>query len=185
MRSIGGVFFGGGGKRRCRALELIYVLVNAENVRPLVREMTNFLTVADHELRPDLTAKICAVAERYAPTAKWRVDTVLRVMALPGHHISERIQSSLIGLIAGTPELHAYAVGKLYLALANEPKQQVRVSTRARVSCSASRVSHLTRGSSFDRAGAGASGRVVPGRVRRSAGGRPGGREEARPHRRV
>lgn len=114
-----------GGKRRCRALELIYVLVNAENVRPLVREMTNFLTVADHELRPDLTAKICAVAERYAPTAKWRVDTVLRVMALPGHHISERIQSSLIGLIAGTPELHAYAVGKLYLALANEPKQQV------------------------------------------------------------
>lgn len=112
---------------RRRALELIYVLVNAENVRPLVREMTNFLTVADHELRPDLTAKICAVAERYAPTAKWRVDTVLRVMALPGHHISERIQSSLIGLIAATPELHAYAVGKLYLALANEPKQQALV----------------------------------------------------------
>lgn len=108
-----------------RALELIYVLVNAENVRPLVREMTNFLTVADHELRPDLTAKICAVAERYAPSAKWRVDTVLRVMALPGNHISERIQASLIGLIAATPELHTYAVGKLYLALTNEPKQQV------------------------------------------------------------
>jgi AP-1 complex subunit gamma-1 len=112
---------------RRRALELIYVLVNADNVRPLVREMTNFLTVADHELRPDLTAKICAVAERFAPTAKWRVDTVLRVMALPGHHISERIQASLIGLIAATPELHAYAVGKLYLALANDPKQQALV----------------------------------------------------------
>jgi AP-1 complex subunit gamma-1 len=112
---------------RRRALELIYVLVNADNVRPLVREMTNFLTVADHELRPDLTAKICAVADKYAPTKKWQIDTVLRVMALPGNHVSEKIQSSLIQLIAATPDLHAYAVGKLYLALANEPKQQALV----------------------------------------------------------
>lgn len=109
-----------------RALELIYVLVNSDNVRPLVREMVNFLTVADHELRPDLAAKICSVAEKYAPTKKWRVDTFLKVMALPGNHISEKIQSSLIQLISSTPELHTYAVGKLYLALYNDPKQQVR-----------------------------------------------------------
>jgi len=112
---------------RRRALELIYVLVNSENVRPLAREMVNFLNVADPELRADLTAKICNVAEKYAPTKKWQIDTVLKVMSLPGNHISEKIQSSLIKLIAGTPDLHAYAVGKLFLALANEPKQQALV----------------------------------------------------------
>lgn len=101
------------------------MLVNSDNVRPLVREMTNFLTVADHELRPDLAAKICTVAEKYAPTKKWRMDTFLKVMALPGNHVSEKIQSSLIQLIAGSPDLHTYAVGKLYLALLTEPKQQV------------------------------------------------------------
>lgn len=87
--------------------------------------MVNFLTVADHELRPDLAAKICSVAEKYAPTKKWRMDTFFKVMALPGNHVSEKIQSSLIQLITATPELHTYAVGKLYLALLNEPKQQV------------------------------------------------------------
>jgi AP-1 complex subunit gamma-1 len=47
---------------RRRALELVYALVNEQNVKALVRELLNFLLVADTEFKPDLTAKL--VTER-------------------------------------------------------------------------------------------------------------------------
>ncbi len=58
------------------------MLVNEDNVRPLVREMINFLQAADPDMRPDLTAKICAVTQKYAPNKRWHIDTILRVMDL-------------------------------------------------------------------------------------------------------
>lgn len=50
---------------RRRALHLIYSLVDANNVTVLVRELLNFLVVADQEFRADLTAKLCYVSEKY------------------------------------------------------------------------------------------------------------------------
>ena len=52
---------------RRRALDLVYALVTKDTVRPLVREMLAFLATADHEVRPDLTTKICTVTERFLP----------------------------------------------------------------------------------------------------------------------
>jgi len=56
--------------------------VNESNVRVLVRELINFLLVADVEFRADLTAKLCMVTEKYAPTPRWHVDTILKVMSI-------------------------------------------------------------------------------------------------------
>jgi AP-1 complex subunit gamma-1 len=66
---------------RRRALDLVYALVNETNIRMLVRELLSFLATADLEFRADLTAKICMVTEKFAPTKKWHVDTILRVIS--------------------------------------------------------------------------------------------------------
>lgn len=50
---------------RKRALDLVYVLVNETNVKPLVKELIDYLEVSDHDFRGDLTAKICSIV------AKW------------------------------------------------------------------------------------------------------------------
>jgi len=47
-------------------LHLIYALVDESNARTLVRELLNFLHVADKELRSELTVKLCYVAEKCA-----------------------------------------------------------------------------------------------------------------------
>jgi AP-1 complex subunit gamma-1 len=72
----------------------------------------------------DLTAKLCSVAEKYAPSARWRVDTILKVMSIAGQYVTDEISSNLISLIANTPDLHAYAVQKMYLALTEDISQQ-------------------------------------------------------------
>jgi len=116
---------------RRRALELVYALVNESNIRMLVREMLSFLLSADPEFKSDLTAKICMVTEKFAPTKKWHVDTILRVISISGEHIPDQVISNLIALVTQTPELHHYAVHKLYTALSQDLNKQSLVQLAA------------------------------------------------------
>jgi len=110
---------------RRRALHLIYSLVDANNVRNLVRELLAVLVKADVEFRSELTAKLCYVSEKFAPNHRWLVDTVLKVMATAGEYVPEQVQFNLIGTITRNPPLQAYAVQKLYLALNEDQSQPV------------------------------------------------------------
>lgn len=114
---------------RRRALELVYSLVNSVNVRVLVRELVNFLSIADIEFRGDLTAKLCIVAEKYAPTPRWQIDTILRVMTISGEYVPETTCNALLALIAQTGDIQSYAVQKMYLALTTDITQQSLVRT--------------------------------------------------------
>lgn len=55
---------------RRRALELVYGLVNESNIRTLTRELLDYLAVSDSEFKPDLTAKICTLIQRWV--ADWQ-----------------------------------------------------------------------------------------------------------------
>jgi AP-1 complex subunit gamma-1 len=67
---------------RRRALELAYALVDAQNVRVMVRELLAFLELADDEFKRGLTTQLALAAERFAPNKRWHIDTVLRVLKL-------------------------------------------------------------------------------------------------------
>jgi hypothetical protein len=43
-------------------------LVNESNIRPLTRELLDYLAVSDAEFKPDLTSKICMLIQRCVPT---------------------------------------------------------------------------------------------------------------------
>ena len=49
---------------RKRALELVYLLVNETNVKPLAKELVDYLEVSDQDFKEDLTAKICSIVEK-------------------------------------------------------------------------------------------------------------------------
>lgn len=67
---------------RRRALDLSFTLINESNIRVLIRELLAFLEVANNEFKPVMTTQICIAAERFAPTKRWHIDTVLRVLKL-------------------------------------------------------------------------------------------------------
>ncbi|MED6171960.1 hypothetical protein PIB30_045772 [Stylosanthes scabra] len=49
---------------RKRALELVYVLVNETNVKPLTKELVSYLETCDQDFKGDLTAKICSIVSK-------------------------------------------------------------------------------------------------------------------------
>ena len=109
---------------RRRALDLSFTLINEGNVRVLIRELLAFLEVADNEFKPIMTSQIGVAADRFAPTKRWHVDTMLRVLKLAGSYVKEQILSSFVRLIATTPDLQTYSVQKLYAGLKDDITQE-------------------------------------------------------------
>lgn len=49
---------------RKRALDLVYVLVNESNVKPLTKELIDYLEVSDQDFKGDLSVKICSIVAK-------------------------------------------------------------------------------------------------------------------------
>jgi AP-1 complex subunit gamma-1 len=108
---------------RTRALELIYQLVNEQNVIVLTTELLNYLVVAQSEQRATLSSKIMQIVERYSPGKKWRIDTIITMLSLAGNQVDESVIRTAIIFIAQTEGFQAYAVHKLYRALQEDTSQ--------------------------------------------------------------
>lgn len=106
---------------RRRALDLVYALVDARNVRAMTRDLLGYLVVADRRFRPSIAAKLCWLVERHAPSPLWQFDTTVRILAVAGAGgVPHEVPASLCRLVARTPALQAYAVQRLYALLCHE-----------------------------------------------------------------
>ncbi|KAM3605032.1 uncharacterized protein V6R79_019586 [Siganus canaliculatus] len=107
-----------------RALELSLALVSASNIRSMMKELLLFLSSCPPELRSHATSGIFNAAERYAPSQRWHIDTILHVLTTAGGDVRDETVPNLIQLITNASELHCYTVHKLYRALLRDISQQ-------------------------------------------------------------
>ncbi|XP_030659948.1 AP-1 complex subunit gamma-like 2 isoform X3 [Nomascus leucogenys] len=114
-----------------RALELSLALVNSSNVRAMIQELQAFLESCPPDLRADCASGILLAAERFAPTKRWHIDTILHVLTTAGTHVRDDAVANLTQLIGGAQELHAYSVRRLYNVLAEDISQQPLVQVAA------------------------------------------------------
>ncbi|KAJ1985138.1 clathrin associated protein complex large subunit [Dimargaris verticillata] len=114
---------------RRRALHLAFALIQPSNVRMMVRELLSFLEVADAEFKPGMTANICAAAERFAPSRRWQVDTVIRVFQTAGNFVKEENVDNFLALVANQPDLQPFVVQKLYIHMQKDLAQTALVQT--------------------------------------------------------
>ncbi|XP_028801850.1 AP-1 complex subunit gamma-2 isoform X1 [Neltuma alba] len=113
-----------------RALELVYVLVNESNVKPLTKELIDYLEVSDQEFRPDLTAKICSIVAKFSPEKIWYIDIMLKVLSEAGNFVKDEVWHALIVVVSNAYDLHGYTVRAFYRALQTSAEQEslVRVA---------------------------------------------------------
>ena len=109
---------------RQRALELIYQLVNDQNVVFLTAELLNYLIIAHTEHKASLVSKIMQLVEKYSPSKKWRVDTVLTMLSMSGNQIDEAVPRTAIIFIAQSEGLQGYAAHRLFRILQQDTSQQ-------------------------------------------------------------
>ncbi|CAN7938887.1 unnamed protein product [Ixodes hexagonus] len=103
---------------RRRALELCFALINASNVRAMTKELLTFLEKADPEFKALCSSNLFIAAEMYAPTKRWHIDTMIRVLTTAGNYVRDDVVGSLIQLISEVEALHAYTVQQLWRELA-------------------------------------------------------------------
>ncbi|KAL1550889.1 AP-1 complex subunit gamma-2-like isoform X1 [Salvia divinorum] len=115
---------------RKRALELVYLLVNESNAKPLTKELVDYLEVSDPEFKGDLTAKICLIVEKFSPEKLWYIDQMVKVLSEAGNYVKDEVWHALIVVITNAPNLHGYTVRALYKAVqkSNEQETLVRVT---------------------------------------------------------
>ena len=95
---------------RQRALELIYHLVNKENVEALTAELPSYLVPCPREHRAEICIRVLRVTEKYSPNNRWRLDTLGTLLTISRRECSTDVQSSCIIYISQASEdLRAYA----------------------------------------------------------------------------
>ncbi|KAI4328230.1 hypothetical protein L6164_020603 [Bauhinia variegata] len=115
---------------RKRALELVYILVNESNVKPLTKELVDYLEVSDQDFKGDLTAKICSIVAKFSPEKIWYIDQMLKVLSEAGNFVKDEIWHALIVVITNASDLHGYTARALYRAFQTSAEQEslVRVA---------------------------------------------------------
>jgi AP-1 complex subunit gamma-1 len=109
---------------RTRALELIYQLVNESNVVSLTTELLNYLVVVGSDQKAALVSKITQIVERYSPSPRWRVDTIITMLTLAGSVTEDSVPRIAVMFIASAQGLQGYAVHQLFRALQEDTSQQ-------------------------------------------------------------
>ncbi|XP_017326855.1 AP-1 complex subunit gamma-like 2 [Ictalurus punctatus] len=107
-----------------RALQLSLALVTAANIRTMMKELLAFLSTCPPELRSNTASGIFNTAERYSPSQRWHIDTILHVLITAGSDVRDETVPNLVQLIATATKLHCYTVHKLYRALISDISQQ-------------------------------------------------------------
>ncbi|XP_068196711.1 AP-1 complex subunit gamma-like 2 isoform X2 [Antennarius striatus] len=107
-----------------RALDLSLALVSPSNIRSMMKELLLFLSCCPPELKAQAASGIFNAAERYAPSQRWHIDTILHVLTTAGGDVRDETVPNLIQLITSASELHCYTVHKLYRALLDDISQQ-------------------------------------------------------------
>lgn len=107
-----------------KALELSFALVNSSNVRGMIRDLQRFLETCRPELKADCTSGMFLAAEKFAPSKRWHIDTIMQVLTTAGGYVRDDAVSNLIHLISSASELHGYTVLKLYAAIQSDISEQ-------------------------------------------------------------
>ncbi|MBW01966.1 AP-1 complex subunit gamma-1, partial [Eschrichtius robustus] len=69
-----------------RAMELSFALVNGNNIRGMMKELLYFLDSCEPEFKADCASGIFLAAEKYAPSKRWHIDTIMRVLTTAGEN---------------------------------------------------------------------------------------------------
>lgn len=83
----------------------------------IVKELLNYMVEEEDDIIKEITEKTCNIIEVNAPSRRWQIDQIIKVLALAGKYINDESICCLLQLIAATPEIQAYSVTKMFSAL--------------------------------------------------------------------
>ena len=100
-----------------RALDLIYLIINKNNLKNITKECLIFLPKAEDEIKYELTKKLQDSIVKYSASYKWEIDSLIKMVINSKGKIYEDVLSQIINEIIKVKDLYIYSSHKAFLAL--------------------------------------------------------------------
>ena len=100
-----------------RALDLIYLIINKNNLKNITRECLRFLPKAEDEIKFELTKKLQDSIVKYSLSYKYEIDSLIKMVINSKGKIYEDVLSQIINSIIKIKDLYIYSAHKAFLAL--------------------------------------------------------------------
>ena len=100
-----------------RALDLIYLIINKNNLKNITKECLIFLPKAEDEIKYELTKKLQDSIVKYSLSYKWEIDSLIKMVINSKGKIYEDVLSQIINSIIKVKDLYIYSAHKAFLAL--------------------------------------------------------------------
>ena len=100
-----------------RALDLIYLIINKNNLKNITKECLIFLPKAEDEIKFELTKKLQDSIVKYSVSYKWEIDSLIKMVINSKGKIYEDVLSQIINSIIKVKDLYIYSAHKAFLAL--------------------------------------------------------------------
>ena len=100
-----------------RALDLIYLIINKNNLKNITKECLIFLPKAEDEIKYELTKKLQDSIVKYSLSYKWEIDSLIKMVINSKGKLYEEVLSQIIIAIIEVKDLYIYSAHKAFLAL--------------------------------------------------------------------
>ncbi|SCO94017.1 AP-1 complex subunit gamma, putative [Plasmodium malariae] len=102
---------------RKKALDVAFALITKDSLKVMIKELLNYLLVADMEIKSDIVSNICVAVNKYAPNVQYLLDTYIKLFCLAGNFIQDHIKDDFIYYLLQNPEFHSYVVFKIFFSI--------------------------------------------------------------------
>lgn len=107
-----------------RAMELCFALINKQNIVEMTDELMQFLATCEPEFKADCSSNMFIAMDKCAPSRKWHIDQMTRVLKTACNNVRDDIVSNFIMLISNTPDLQYYTMNQLVSLIREDITQQ-------------------------------------------------------------
>ena len=109
---------------RRMTLDILKIISSTDLIANIMSHLFNDMLVSKKEFVEDMTPAVCFIIENHSPSKIWYFTSMLRVLVIAGNYVNEDSINNLINVLSNTPEIQAYALYKLYLALCENQDQE-------------------------------------------------------------
>ncbi|CAD2100521.1 AP-1 complex subunit gamma, putative [Plasmodium vinckei lentum] len=102
---------------RKKALDVAFALITKDSLKIMIKELLNYLLIADMEIKSDIVSNICVSVNNYAPNMQYLFDTYIKIFCLAGNFIQDHIKDDFIYYLLQNSEYHSYVIFKIFFSI--------------------------------------------------------------------
>jgi AP-2 complex subunit alpha len=103
-----------------RALDLLFYMCDSQIAGRIVKELIDFLPLANYEIQDELVLKIAILAEKYGKSRAWFIDIILELISTAGEHVGDELWFRVVQIVTNHEEVRPYAASRVLKDLKSE-----------------------------------------------------------------